>query len=197
MPTLTDYLPDPFGKDIFRLQAKRLREEAHQRHPYAARQAAAQFMTNVPVDPKKCVSVYYPAGSELHTWPLVEELQRDGITVCLPVVTDQKRPLIFRQYDSETVLEKGAYGIMVPSDKSPVCHPDIVVVPLLGFKKSGARLGMGGGYYDRTLSILRRDRQVKAVGYAYAAQEIDGFPVERHDQPLNWIVTEREAIKVR
>jgi len=197
MPKLTDFLPDPFGKDIYRLNAKKAREDAHLRRPHAARQAAAHFIASVPFATRKCIAVYYPAGTELHTWPLVEELQTEGKTVCLPVVANTNKPLIFRAYTPEMPLEKGPYGIMAPASTAPVCHPDLLIVPLLAFRRDGGRLGMGGGYYDRTLQQLRRERNVLAVGYAYADQEMEKFPVDRHDQPLDWIVTEREAIKVR
>ena len=197
MAPLSDYLPDPLGKGVYRLHAKQLREEAHRKQPHAARHAAANFITRIPLDGRNCVAVYYPAGSELHTWPLVEELQQHGRTVCLPVINGQNKPLTFRRYDGTTAMEAGAYGIMAPAASSPACVPDVVVVPLLGFKRDGARLGMGGGFYDRTLDKLRRERNILAVGYAYADQEMERFPVERHDQPLNWIVTEREAIRIR
>ena len=70
---------------------------------------------------------------------------------------------------------------------------------MLGFTRAGARLGYGGGYYDRTLAALRDKRDGKpliAVGYAYGAQEVDALPVSPLDQPLDWIVTERETIRV-
>lgn len=197
MPTLSDLMPNPLGKDIWRLHARNLREDAHLKQPYAARHAAAQFMASVPLKENACVAVYYPAGTELHTWPLVEDLRRLDVSVCLPVVQEHGKPLTFRRYDEGCAMEKGTYGIMAPCETSPLCHPDILVMPLLAFRRDGGRLGMGGGYYDRTLAQLRKERPVIAVGYAYAAQEMDKFPVERHDQPLNWIVTEREAIRVR
>jgi len=66
---------------------------------------------------------------------------------------------------------------------------------MLAFDRRGYRLGYGGGYYDRTLALLRRRRPVIAVGVAYAAQEVPAVPRGPHDQALDWIVTEREAIE--
>jgi 5-formyltetrahydrofolate cyclo-ligase len=67
---------------------------------------------------------------------------------------------------------------------------------VLAFDRRGYRLGYGGGYYDRTLAALRAERAVTAIGIAFAAQEVSAVPHDRHDQPLDWVVTEREAIRM-
>lgn len=69
---------------------------------------------------------------------------------------------------------------------------DLVVVPLLGFDRSGNRLGYGGGYYDKFLS---RNKCKQAIGLGYSFQEVKNLPVEKHDQKLDLIITEREIIK--
>ena len=82
-----------------------------------------------------------------------------------------------------------------PDDQAPIVSPAIIVAPLLAFTRAGGRLGYGGGYYDRTLADLRKAGEVLAVGYAYGAQEVDALPLSPLDQPLDWIVTEREVIR--
>ena len=62
----------------------------------------------------------------------------------------------------------------------------MLLVPLLAFDKDGHRLGYGGGYYDRTLAA----RKVRAIGLAYAGQEVSSLPADRYDQPLNAVLTE-------
>ena len=74
--------------------------------------------------------------------------------------------------------------------------PDILLVPMLAFDRRGYRLGDGGGFYDRTLERLRETCEPLAIGVAYAAQEVDAVPVGKYDQPLNWVVTEREAMEI-
>ena len=59
----------------------------------------------------------------------------------------------------------------------------------------GGRLGYGGGFYDRTLEGLRRNGPALAIGFAFAAQEADGLPLEPTDQPLDLIVTEQGIIE--
>ncbi len=72
--------------------------------------------------------------------------------------------------------------------------PQILIVPLVAFSRTGGRLGYGGGFYDRTLEQLRAQGPVMAVGFAYAAQEDPALPIESTDQPLDLIVTEQGII---
>jgi 5-formyltetrahydrofolate cyclo-ligase len=65
---------------------------------------------------------------------------------------------------------------------------------LVAFDKNGGRLGYGGGFYDRTLELLRSKRATLAIGFAFVGQEADGLPLEATDQPLNMIVTEAGVI---
>ena len=146
--------------------------------------------------PDLIIAVYYPAGTELDTWPLAEALFENLNTVCLPVVLAKNTPLVFRRYTLETVLTPGRFGIDVPPEEEPELIPDIIVTPLLAFRRDGARLGMGGGFYDRTLKMLRATEDIPVVGYAYGVQEVPELTPEAHDEPLDWIVTEREAIRV-
>ena len=72
--------------------------------------------------------------------------------------------------------------------------PRVVIVPLLAFDAAGYRLGYGGGYYDRTLSGLRRGAgAVLAVGVAYQDQQVDAVPRAPYDERLDWVVTETAA----
>ena len=74
--------------------------------------------------------------------------------------------------------------------------PEIVIVPLVAFSRTGGRLGYGGGFYDRTLEELRAVKPTLAIGFAFAAQELDDLPLEPTDQPLDLIVTEQGVIDV-
>ena len=87
-------------------------------------------------------------------------------------------------------LPRDAAGVPAPGPDAPELTPDLVVVPLLAFDGAGARLGQGGGYYDRTLAALRAAGPVVALGLAYAGQEVARLPVEAHDQRLDAVLTE-------
>ncbi|MEM1380430.1 MAG: 5-formyltetrahydrofolate cyclo-ligase [Pseudomonadota bacterium] len=140
---------------------------------------------------EKSVALYHPTGDELDTEPLADALAKRGIAVLLPVVVKKNAPLVFRLFEIDKGLEEGRYGIMQPPESCPEMRPDVIVTPLLGVRRDGARLGMGGGYYDRTLAALRAEGDMIAVGYGFAAQKMDRFPVGPEDQFLDGFVSEQ------
>lgn len=76
---------------------------------------------------------------------------------------------------------------------------DIILLPLTGFDARGNRLGMGGGFYDRTLAFRQRagQRRPLLVGIAHACQEVPLIPSASWDIPLDRIVTDRQASRIR
>jgi 5-formyltetrahydrofolate cyclo-ligase len=94
------------------------------------------------------------------------------------------------------VLSPDSFGILSPALTAAAVQPAIILTPLLAFDRAGGRLGQGGGHYDRVLASLKPKGAI-AVGLAYAIQEVVEIPTGEHDQRLDWIVTEREAIRVR
>lgn len=178
-------------KEAFRKRAKASRAEAAERQPSAARHAASQFMLSLEIPEQSAVALYHAKGDELDTEPLAKALAERGISVLLPVVVGKKKPLVFRLVEIDRELEEGPYGIMQPPADAPEHRPDFIVTPLLGVRRDGARLGMGGGYYDRTLEALRREGPVTAIGYGYAAQMMERFPVGPEDQFLDAFVSEQ------
>ena len=184
-------------KEVFRLKMAGERKVAAEARPDAAKHAARLFLDSIPLPKGIIVALYHPIKDELDTKPLADELIERGFEICLPIVEKKNAPLMFRRFRRGDALEKGAFGVMTPANSAPEMKPDIVVAPLLAFDRKGGRLGYGGGFYDRTLEQSRAEREVTAVGYAYGAQEVDAVPVSRLDQRLDWVVTERAAIRVR
>ena len=88
-------------------------------------------------------------------------------------------------------------GIREPGSQARVLEPDVLLVPLLAFDRSGHRLGYGGGYYDRTLRDLRRRRPIVAVGLAFGCQEVDAVPHLDYDERLDWVLTPDGPISCR
>jgi 5-formyltetrahydrofolate cyclo-ligase len=182
-------------KHVLREKLKAERRRAAAARPDAPRHAAKNFVEHIPVGAGTIVALYHPIKDELDTAPLAEALIERGARLALPVAERTPAPLVFRAFAPGDALIKGRHSIMVPRAESPALAPDIVVAPLLGFSRDGARLGYGGGYYDRTLKALRAAGTVIAVGYGYGAQEVDALPSSPLDETLDWIVTEREAIR--
>ncbi|MCU4177965.1 5-formyltetrahydrofolate cyclo-ligase [Bosea sp. BH3] len=136
------------------------------------------------------VSAYWPMRSEADPRPVLEELHRRGLPLCLPAIVEKH--MIFRRWAPYEPIVPGGFGTLVPSPAEPVAKPAILLVPLAAFDRRGYRIGYGKGYYDRALTELG---PVISVGIGYAVQEIAAVPDEPHDQRLDWIVTERETIR--
>ncbi|WP_207459393.1 5-formyltetrahydrofolate cyclo-ligase [Azospirillum sp. SYSU D00513] len=170
----------------------------------AEREAAAlrlrdRFLDAIDLDsiaPREAVvGGYWPLGSEMDVLPLLRHLRSLGRTVALPISGPRGQALTFRDWDPALPMVTGRYGISEPGPDRPELAPSVVLVPLLAFDGSGRRLGYGAGYYDRTLDGLRARGPVTAIGIAFAAQRMDAVPVDEYDQPLDWIVTDREALR--
>ena len=194
LPPIASFF-DP--KAILRERMKGERRAIAKARPDAGVHAAAHFMSAITLPERAVVSLYFPMRHELDTEPLAAALLEKGARLALPVVTRRKSPLVFRAYTPGDDMVEGSYGELVPAEDAPEVTPDILVVPLLAFTRAGGRLGYGGGYYDRTLAALRQSGAPLAVGYAYGGQEVDALPLSPLDQPLDWIVTERGAIRCR
>ena len=121
-------------------------------------------------------------------------LVADGWTLCLPRALSRDAALTFHTLDLP--LTPDAFGIPAPPEEAPRLVPDLVLVPLLAFDRRGGRLGQGAGCYDRTLAALRARGAVKAMGLAYAGQEIAAVPAEDHDQRLDGILTDAGFVDV-
>ena len=139
---------------------------------------------------KSHIGVYLPMGSEMDIRPLSEALRQAGHTLCLPVCEARDAAVVFRHYAPDTPLVPDAMGIDAPHAEAASCRPDMILLPLLGFDKTGQRLGRGGGYYDRTLAALRASGPIVCCGIAYDMQMVDKCPSAPHDQALDMVLTE-------
>ena len=135
------------------------------------------------------VSAYSAMGSEIDPAPLIERLVATHVRTCLPVIQPMGNPLKFRTWQPGQALVARTWGILEPAEDAPEIDPDVLLVPLLAFDRSGMRLGYGGGYYDRTLQRLRTLKPITAIGLAYATQELPAVPSGPYDQPLDWVLT--------
>ncbi|MDA0997724.1 MAG: 5-formyltetrahydrofolate cyclo-ligase, partial [Proteobacteria bacterium] len=124
------------------------------------------------------------------TRALIGWLQEAGHQVLLPVVVGKAAPLMFRVWRAGDPLVAGGFGTQVPSPGAKALIPEVLFVPLLAYDDDGYRLGYGGGFYDRTLEMLRGGGNPIAIGVAYAAQRVDSVPRTPHDQRLDWLATE-------
>lgn len=162
------------GKAELRARMRALRRRLAAETSDAGQRLAAHLPDDL-IAADAVVALYRPMGAEIDPGGLTQP----GWTVVYPVVSAPDAPMIFRA-----------------DDASPPRRPDVIFAPLIAFDRRGHRLGQGGGHYDRTLAALRAERPVRAIGVAYAGQELPDVPNEAHDAPLDAILTETGFIPV-
>jgi 5-formyltetrahydrofolate cyclo-ligase len=169
--------------------------------PAAERQAVAEAIAArtfpVKVTPGMIVSGFSPMKTEINPIPLMRKLAAAGVKLALPCIAGRGHPLVMRAWDFGAALASGQWGIREPTPDAAEVAPDILIVPLACFDRTGHRIGYGAGYYDMTIRALRAKKKVTAVGIAFAAQEIPQVPATERDERLDLVLTEREVIDFR
>lgn len=190
-----------------RLQLRKLiRQRRQQLSPAQQQQAAndlvSQALTLPALSYSQHIALYLANDSELDTFPLIQTLWQQGKQLYLPVLHPFAAGyLLFVRYDQDTLLYPNRFGIPEPLAEChrllPVDQLDIIFTPLVAFDLKGNRLGMGGGFYDRTLSQLPTKSRSKVIGLAYNCQQVDAVPCEAWDIPLNKVITPGEYFDFR
>lgn len=137
------------------------------------------------------IAGYWPMGDEMDPRPVMLALASRGHRLALPITPRRGLPLTFRAWAPGQALRPGPMGTSEPAEGAALT-PDWLLVPLLAFDRTGRRLGYGGGYYDRTLAALPG---AKAIGIAYAGQEMPEVPAGPQDVRLPLIATEAGVIR--
>jgi 5-formyltetrahydrofolate cyclo-ligase len=135
------------------------------------------------------ISGFLSIGEEIDVEPLMRALIGHGHRMALPVMQGRGKPLLFRAYTPGDALAETVWGIREPLKSIPAVEPRIMLVPLLAFDHTGQRVGYGGGFYDRTLALIRNLRTVVAVGVAFDEQRLDAVPFVDYDERLDWLLT--------
>jgi 5-formyltetrahydrofolate cyclo-ligase len=177
------------SKTELRTELRARRAELAHAYPDFAR-AVAEHAAALKIADASVVGGYIAIGDEADPHVLLKKLTLQNCTLAFPRVAAKDEPLVFHRWKPGQNLQRGTYGIPEPSKDWPLAYPKILLVPLLAFDTNGHRLGYGGGYYDRTLDFLRANSTVRAIGVAYAGQEVAELPREGHDHPLDAVITE-------
>lgn len=184
----------PFTRQQIRQQIRqRRRALTPEQQTQFALQAADRMMAYTPVLLAQTVAVFLSFDGELDTRPLIDQLWRAGKRVYLPVLHPfSPGNLLFLHYHPSSDLVVNRLNIREPKldvrDVLPLSQLDVLVTPLVAFDAAGQRLGMGGGFYDRTLQNWRQHR-LQPVGYAHDCQQVDALPTEQWDIPLPAVIT--------
>jgi 5-formyltetrahydrofolate cyclo-ligase len=135
------------------------------------------------------IGLYIATSGEAPALGYARHYHEAGHAIALPWFAGRDSAMEFRQWQSahiDELLETGPFGTGQPAATAPLVTPDVLFVPLVGFSATGARLGQGGGHYDRWLAA---HPEVPAIGLAWDCQLVDELPHEPHDRPLTAVVT--------
>ncbi|WP_372873146.1 5-formyltetrahydrofolate cyclo-ligase [Shewanella sp.] len=179
------------ARSAIRKQVRRLRRAlSEDTQASAAHQAAIHLQTELKGAQR--VALYLENDGEISPRPLIAALWQQEVEVYLPVLHPfAEGHLLFIRYDAQTDMRENLYGIPEPvlacHRLCPANRLDAIITPLVAFDETGNRLGMGGGFYDRTLAHLPDTTRV--IGLAHDCQRLPVLPIEAWDVPLATIVT--------
>lgn len=141
------------------------------------------------------IAAYWPLEHEPDLMPLLSQWsEEENITISLPCVVEKDSPLVFKYWDSDTAMKTAAFGIQEPDTDTMASVPDIMLIPTLGFTRTGDRIGYGKGYYDRTLAQLKaQGHEVVTIGIGWAVGDLSiyNYTPAEHDQPLHSVLTDK------
>ncbi len=174
------------------------RELNHVQQIQHAKSLASHLCHSQLFRPAQHIALYLANDGEMDLQPVVQRIWAMGKQCYLPILSGGKdKQLWFAPYRRNSPLKLNHYGI-----PEPICHTkcwlnpqqlDLVLMPLVAFDDEGNRLGMGGGYYDRSFAFLNRSFGIKKprlVGVAHELQHSQTLPYEKWDVPMNAVVTE-------
>jgi 5-formyltetrahydrofolate cyclo-ligase len=185
------------ARQAYRRQLKTARDQlSTSEQTSAAYDLVDQVMAQPEVQQAETLAAYFSFGSELNTEPLLQALLDAGKRIALPVLHPfTPGHLLMLHYDSNTRLVDNRFGIPEPALRCPDVVPftdiNCLLTPLVGFDAVGNRLGMGGGFYDRTLTGWHQGRypSLSVFGLAHDCQFVEALPTEPWDVPLPGVIT--------
>lgn len=143
----------------------------------------------------KVFSLYLHSGNEVNTSLIAQHFLEKQIKFSYPRIIAKDHPLDFIQASEDTAFGPNNF---YPKILEPIfgekISPDFIILPLLAFDSDLSRLGMGGGFFDRTINYLKSKKpEIFVIGLAYDIQRADDkLPIENTDQRLDFIVTEEK-----
>ena len=189
------------SRQALRQQLRQRRRSLSPSQQTVAAKAMCQRLVRTPLFRRsRRIAVYVANDGEIDPNKVIEAIWASGKQCFLPRLDLRKaRPLKFYPYQSGTRLIRNRLGIPEPCNgrATPPQHLDLVLMPLVGFDCNGGRLGMGGGFYDRTFAFKQRQawRKPFLVGLAHECQQVERLELSSWDIPMSMIVTDRRVIQ--
>jgi 5-formyltetrahydrofolate cyclo-ligase len=187
-----------------KIRAQRRALSSHQQEVYA-QQFAGHFAKTHLFKNSDRIAFYMANDGELDPSYLMANAWAMGKKCYLPVLMHlHDKSLLFAPYEPDVAMTYNQFGIPEPAvsarHRIKARNLDLIVMPLVAFDKKGNRIGMGGGYYDRTLGFLNARTQwhkPRLVGIGYSFQEVASINSESWDVPLSYIATEKDFIPIK
>jgi 5-formyltetrahydrofolate cyclo-ligase len=181
-----------------KLRARRRALSADEQHQAARRLAVNLTGTRLFLTSRR-VACYLPNDGEIDSALVIKNIRRLRKILYLPVLSRLSHDrLWFAEAGPKTKLVPNRFGIPEPVVKSRdlmrAQELDLILMPLVGFDDKGNRLGMGGGFYDRSLEFLRHRnhwRKPHLLGIAYDFQRVNGLAADPWDIPLQGVITDQ------
>ncbi|QCA06119.1 5-formyltetrahydrofolate cyclo-ligase [Pantoea vagans] len=186
--------PSMLQRQEIRQQVRHLRRAmTDEQQAQAAEQLAELALNYAPLSTARNIALFLSVDGELNTRPLIARLWHLKKAVYLPVLHPfSPGNLLFLRYSPDTPLVPNKLRIPEPPldirQLITLDQLDLMLVPLVAFDQHGQRLGMGGGFYDRTLQNWRQHGFLP-VGLAHDCQQVDSLPVAEWDVPLPAVMT--------
>ena len=151
------------------------------------------LLKNITQINKKIIGGYYPINHEIDDLKMLKEFEKKKIKISLPIIKKNSK-MIFAQCSLNDPFVINRFGIPEPTSNK-IMIPDILLVPLVAFDKKLNRLGYGGGFYDRAIKLFKSKKKIITIGLAFDFQEVYFLPVSRHDQKLDYIITNKNILR--
>ena len=178
-------------KSILRKQIIKIREKHNSNDNKIDFTKILEILKRIKVT-KKNIGGYFPVNFEVDDLELLKKFEKKKFQISLPVIKKNFQ-MNFYKWSFSDPLTINKFGIPEPQTKHLI-YPDILFVPLVGFDKKLNRLGYGGGYYDRYIARLSKKKKILKIGLALSVQKINKVPVNKYDQKLDYIVTNKYII---
>ena len=186
-------------KRQLRQELRQLRRDLSSRQQlWAGRALRDRLLCQSRFQHSRHIACYLPADGEIDTRPLIHAALAAGKQLYLPVIEGNR--MQFHPYSRGTRLYLSGFGLLEPrAGRQAIAELtlDLVIMPLVGFDRSGARLGMGGGFYDRAFQqVQKRAPKPFLLGVAHGLQELDEVPVEYWDRCLHAVATDGDYFNI-
>lgn len=195
-------MPPPLTPQTIRQNIRRQRRALNaQQQAHAAEMFAYYFCRSDYYTNAKRIACYLSNDGELSTELVIQRAWKDHKLIYLPVLHPFADRLQFAAYQKKTALVDNRFGIGEPAlgaiHRVRALEMDVVLTPLVAFDRQGNRMGMGGGFYDRSFAFLKHRqhwRRPVLIGCAHSLQEVDSIPVQSWDVPLSAVFTDNGLI---